>query len=69
MIACMLKQTALVLVRCIYCNKLATECTFNVSIVSVEWCTLTCVTSLKLPCPKQPLLPLPNVMIMPLSAN
>lgn len=31
--------------------------------------TCTCVTSLKLPCPKQPLLPLPNVMMMPLSAN
>lgn len=33
----------------------------------VKSVTCTCVTSLKLPCPKQPLLPLPNVIMMPLS--
>lgn len=35
----------------------------------VKSMTGTCVTSLKLPCPKQPLLPLPNVIMMPLSEN
>lgn len=29
----------------------------------------TCVTSVKFPCPKQPLLPLPKVMIIPLSGK
>lgn len=43
----------------------------NFHMYSTVYClvTCTCVTSLKLPCPKQPLLPLPNVIMMPLSEN